>query len=298
MEMIIINFFESLFNIVYQFMDSFSFLILAAMGLAIIFGMMGVINLAHGEFIMLGAYITTFCSLAGIPIPISILLGALGVGIFGYIVDKLVIRHLYGRPLDSVVATWGISLIMGQGMLILMGPSLQGLSTPLGSFSVGGINYSTYRLILTIIACLLIIILYWMFMHTKFGLRSRATMQNEQVARSLGTNTKQMYTMTFVIGSMFAGLTGGLYSFTMTIGPSFGAGFLMESFVTVIVGGANPLIGTVISGGMLGIVHSSLSFIFGTFIGRVGLLIAAILFIRLWPSGFSGLLEKKILRVK
>lgn len=298
MEMIIINFLESFFNIVYQFMDSFSFLILAAMGLAIIFGMMGVINLAHGEFIMLGAYITTFCSLAGIPIPISILLGALGVGIFGYIVDKLVIRHLYGRPLDSVVATWGISLIMGQGMLILMGPSLQGLSTPLGSFSIGGINYSTYRLILTIIACLLIVILYWMFMHTKFGLRSRATMQNEQIAKSLGTNTKQMYTMTFVIGSMFAGLTGGLYSFTMTIGPSFGAGFLMESFVTVIVGGANPLIGTVISGGMLGIVHSSLSFIFGTFIGRVGLLIAAILFIRLWPSGFSGLLEKKILRVK
>lgn len=279
-------------------MDSFSFLILAAMGLAIIFGMLGVINLAHGEFIMLGAYITTYCSLIGIPIAISILLGSFGVGIFGFIVDKVVIRHLYGRPLDSVVATWGISLIMGQGMLIMMGPSLQGLSTPLGSFSVGGINYSTYRLILTIVAVLLIAMLYWVFMHTKFGLRSRATMQNEQIARSLGTNTKQMYTMTFVIGSMLAGLTGGLYSFTMTIGPSFGAGFLMESFVTVIVGGANPLIGTVISGGMLGIVHSSLSYIFGTFIGRVGLLIAAILFIRLWPAGFSGLVEKKILRVK
>ncbi len=279
-------------------MDSFSFLILAAMGLAIIFGMMGVINLAHGEFIMLGAYITTFASLAGIPIPISILLGSLGVGVFGFVIDKTVIRHLYGRPLDSVVATWGISLIMGQGMLILMGPSLQGLSTPLGSISIGGINYSLYRLILTIIAVLLIAFLYWLFMHTKFGLHSRATMQNEQIARSLGTNTKQMYTVTFVIGSMFAGLTGGLYSFTMTIGPSFGSGFLMESFVTVIVGGTNPLIGTVISGGMLGIVHSTLSYIFGTFIGKVGLLIAAILFIRLWPAGFSGLVEKKILRVK
>src|SRR5699024_7932421 len=187
-----------------QFMDSFSFLILAAIGLAIIFGMMGVINLAHGEFIMLGAYITTLTSLAGVPIPIAILLGTLGVGCFGFIIDKFIIRHLYGRPLDSVVATWGISLIMSQGMLIVMGPSLQGLSTPLGTFTVGDINYSTYRLILTIIALFLIILLYLIFMHTNFGLILRVTMQNDQIARRLRTNTDKMYTMTVVIGSIFS----------------------------------------------------------------------------------------------
>ncbi len=288
---------ENLFNIFYQLMDSFSFLILAAIGLAVIFGMMGVINLAHGEFIMLGAYITTLSWLAGVPIPIAILLGSIGVGCFGFIIDRLIIRHLYGRPLDSVVATWGISLVMGQGMLIIMGPSLQGPSTPLGSFTIGDLNYSTYRIILAVIACLLLFLLYWVFTRTKFGLKSRATMQNEEIARSLGTNTKQIYTTTFVIGSMLAGLTGGLYAFTMSIGPTFGSGFLMESFVTVIVGGANPLIGTVMAGGTLGVVHSGLSFVFGTFIGRVGLLIAAILFIRLWPTGFSGLIEKKVIRV-
>src|SRR5699024_5566463 len=296
--MIQINVLENLFNIIYQFMDSFSFLILAAIGLAIIFGLMGVINIAHGEFIMLGAYITTLTSLAGVPIPIASLLGTLGVGSSGIILDEFIISHLYVRLVVSVVATWGISLIMSQGMLSVVGPSLQGLSTPLGTFTVGDINYSTYRLILTIIALFLIILLYWIFMHTNFGLKSRATMQNEQIARSLGTNTDKMYTMTFVIGSMFAGLTGGLYSFTMTIGPTFGTGFLLESFVTVIVGGTNPLIGTILSGGTLGIVHSSLSYVFGTFIGRVGLLIAAILFIRLWPTGFSGLVEKKVLKVK
>jgi len=296
--MVIINFISKIFNILYQFLDSFSFLILAAIGLAIIFGMMGVINLAHGEFIMLGAYITTLSSLAGVPIPLAILVGSIGVGIYGFIVDKLIIRHLYGRPLDSVVATWGISLIMSQGMLIIMGPSLQGLSTPLGSFSVGGINYSTYRLILAITACLLLVLLYWIFMHTRFGLHSRATMQNEEIARSLGVNTNRMYTLTFVLGSMFAGLTGGLFSFTMTIGPTFGAGFLMESFVTVLVGGGNPLIGTVMSGATLGVVHSILSYVFGTFIGRVGLLIGAILFIRLWPTGFSGLIDRMVLKVR
>lgn len=286
------------FNILYQFMDSFAFLILSAIGLAIIFGMMRIINLAHGEFIMLGAYITTLSTAAGIPLPLAIILGSVGVGGFGLIVDRLVIRHLYGRPLDSVVATWGISLIMSQGVLILMGPSLQGMSSPLGSFVVGDISYSWYRLVLVLIACLLLILMYWVFMHTKFGLRSRATMQNEEIASSLGTNTTRMYTVTFIVGSMFAGLAGGLYAPTMSIGPTFGSGFLMESFVTVIVGGANPLIGTVVSGGALGVVNSGLSYVFGTFIGRVGLLIVAILFIRLWPSGFSGLIEKKMMRVK
>src|SRR5699024_1440581 len=121
--MIQINVLENLFNIIYQFMDSFSFLTLAAIGLAIIFGMMGIINLAHGEFIMLGAYITTITAMAGVPLPIAIIVGSISVGVFGFIVDKLIIRHLYGRPLDSVVATWGLSLIMGQGMLVLMGPS-------------------------------------------------------------------------------------------------------------------------------------------------------------------------------
>src|SRR5699024_10579720 len=113
-----------------------------------------------------------------------------------------------------------------------------------------------------------------------------------------GVNTNRMYTLTFVLGSMFAGLTGGLFSFTMTIGPTIGTGFLMESFVTVLVGGANPLIGTVMSGATLGVVHSILSYVFGTFIGRVGLLIGAILFIRLWPTGFSGLIDKMVLKVR
>ncbi len=290
--------FANLFNILYQFLDSFSFLILSAIGLAIIFGMMRIINLAHGEFMMLGAYITSACYLAGIPLLFAIILGAIGVGIFGLIIDRLVICHLYGRPLDSVVATWGISLIMTQGFLILLGATFEGPSTPLGSFVVGDRNYSVYRILLVFIAISLLIFMYWIFMHTKFGLKSRATMQNNEMASSLGTNTKRMNTITFMVGSMFAGLAGGLYAPTMAITPSFGSAFLMESFITVLVGGANPLIGTVVSGGALGVVNSGLSYLYGTFIGRVGLLIVAILFIRLWPFGFSGLIEKKMMRVK
>jgi branched-subunit amino acid ABC-type transport system permease component len=114
------------FNALYQFQVSFSFLILSAIGLAVIFGMMGVINLAHGEFMMLGAYITTIAATHGVPLVVAVLVAALGVGLFGAIVEILVVRRLYGRLLDSVAATWAVGLILSQGMLILTGPSMQG----------------------------------------------------------------------------------------------------------------------------------------------------------------------------
>ncbi|WP_138420471.1 ABC transporter permease subunit [Aquibacillus sediminis] len=286
----------SIFGFIYQYMDNFAFLILAAIGLAVIFGMMGIINLAHGEFIMLGAYITTLATMAGIPLFISIALSALLVGIYGFIIDRLIISKLYGRTLDSVVATWGISMIMAQGMLIIFGPSIQGVGTPLGSLSIGGENYSVYRILLFVIAIAVLGVIYWVFMHTKFGLQSRATMQSQEIARSLGVNTNKVYSLTFMLGAAFAGLTGGLYAPTMAVSPSFGNSFLMQSFVTVIVGGSNPLIGTFLSGGVLGFVNSALNMIWGTFYGRLGLLIVAIIVIRLIPLGFSGLVEKKLMR--
>lgn len=261
------------------------------MGLSIIFGMMGIINLAHGEFIMLGAYITTFFATNGVPLPLAILLGSLGTGVFGFIIDRLIISHLYSRPLDSVVATWGISLVMCQGMRVLFGSSIAGTSTPLGSFTVDGTKYSIYRMVLTVVAILLVVGVYLLFMHTKLGLHARATMQKNEIASSLGVNSNKMYALTFAFGSALAGLCGGLYAPTMSITPDMGSNFMMESFVTVIVGGTNPLVGTVLAGGALGIVRSALESFYGTFVGRIGLLIVAIIFIRLVPKGFSGLAE-------
>jgi branched-subunit amino acid ABC-type transport system permease component len=142
---------------------------------------------------------------------------------------------------------------------------LEGVSTPLGSVSIAGGSYSTYRILLFIIAILVLAAMYWLFMHTKFGLRSRATMQKHEIAKAMGVNTNKVYSLTFMIGAAFAGLTGGLYAPTMAVSPTFGTGFLMPSFVTVIVGGANPLIGTSISGGLLGVVNSLLDAVWGTF---------------------------------
>lgn len=287
---------SALIEIGYHFQDSFAFLVLAAVGLAVIFGMMGVINLAHGEFIMLGAYITVFSARAGVPLFLAMILAALIVGCIGAIVEVLVVRRLYGRLLDTVAATWAIGLMLNQGMLIIAGPSSPGVSTPFGSFAIGNASYSVYRVALGVAAILVIVGLYLLFMKTRFGLDSRATIQNPEVARSLGVDTQRIYTLTFALGSALAGLTGGLYAPTAAIVPQFGASFIVESFVTVIVGGANVLVGMPVAGALLGGINSLLGQTWGTYIARVGLLVATMFVIRVFPTGISGLIDRWRLR--
>jgi urea ABC transporter permease protein UrtB len=283
---------NGVFNALYQFQVSFAFLLLSAIGLAVIFGMMGVINLAHGDFMMLGAYITTIAATQGVPLVLAILIAALGVAAFGAIVEILVVRRLYGRLLDSVAATWAVGLILSQGMLILTGPSMQGVSSPFGSFTVGQTSYSWYRVVLGLIALVLLALLYLLFMNTKFGLRARATIQDPAIARALGVDTPRMYTLTFALGSALAGLAGGLFALTATIVPFFGTNYIVEAFVTVIVGGANALVGTPLAAALLGAINAALGTEYGLYIGRVGLLLTTILIIRVLPDGISGLVER------
>jgi branched-chain amino acid transport system permease protein len=280
-----------LLNLLLQFIDSFGFLVLSAIGLAIIFGMMGVINLAHGEFITVGAYGTALSFNAGLPLPAAMLVGVALTTVFGLILEFTIIRRLYGRLLDSMVATWGISLIMIQGLRIVFGSSLPSIGTPVGSIQYGAFSYSTYRLLLAGASLVLLGLLYWVFTSTEFGTRARATIQDEEMSRALGTDTNRMYLLTFGIGSALAGLTGALYAPTMTIVPGMGSTFLVEAFVTVVVGGASVLVGTTGAGLLLGSINAVFSNLFGTFAGRMALLVTTILVIRALPRGITGLLE-------
>ena len=277
----------------YQFGDAFAFLALSSLGLAIIFGMMGVINLAHGEFIMCGAYLTSAAFRAGLPLPIAILCGALVAGLLGIAMERLIIRHLYGRPLDTIVATWGLSLIATQGALILIGPSFPGIETPLGGITIGDYSYSTYRVVLMAVAVLLICGLYLLFTHTRFGILARATIQRPEMAGALGVNTRLMYSLTFGLGAALAGLTGGLYAPTMTLAPGMGGTFIVDAFVTVVVGGSDVFLGTAPAAGMLGLVKATLTALGGQLFGTIGLLIAVIVVIRVLPQGISGWLLKE-----
>ncbi len=278
-----------IFSFVYQILESCSFLILAAIGMAIIYGMMGITNLAQGEFILIGAYSSSiFVNKLGVPLPVAILGGAAVTGIFGLIVDRVIMRRLYDRPMDSVVITWGISIVLAQACFLVFGPTYTGVSIPLGAISVGGRDYPVYRFLLMIIAALLLAGMYWLFHYTRFGLHSRATMQSRTMANAMGVNANKINALTFMMGSALAGLCGGLYMPTMSLTPNYGQNFLVESFVTVLVGGGEPLTGTILAGGALGSVQGFLSLAFNTYYGKIGILLMAIVFIRILPNGFSG----------
>jgi|TARA_B110000503_G_scaffold97393_1_gene146222 urea ABC transporter permease protein UrtB len=283
-----------LFNIVYQFGDALSFLLLSAIGLAVIFGMMKIINLAHGEFITVGAYGTVVSGkVFSLPLPVAMAFGVLVTIIFGLILEKLIIRHLYGRPLDSVVATWGISLIVSQSFLIIFGPSYEGLQTPMGNFKLGDYSYSEYRVFLIIFSLLLLALLYILFMKTSFGTLARATIEKPEMASAMGVNVNNVYSATFAIGAGLAGVTGALYAPTMTIVPSIGQAFIVSAFITVVTAGASPFIGLVPAAAFLSTIQTSVTFFYKTTIGIVALLSSVILIIRFLPKGFSGLMERK-----
>ncbi len=277
-----------LLNFGFEFVEIFAFIVLATVGLAVIFGMMGIINLAHGEFILVGAYATTFTFAAGLPLPLAMLTGVVLTAVYGLVLERLIIRHLYGRLLDSMVVTWGISLVMIQLTRIVFGNTAPGIGIPFGQLPV--VDGPVYYLVLAVVAVGVLGGLYALFMWTDFGIRARATMQDEATARSMGVDTDRMYMTTFAVGSGLAGLAGALYAPVMTITPEYGTGFLVEAFVAVVVGGASVLVGTVLASGLLGTVNAAVTNVAGTFMGQVAMLIAAIIAIRLMPDGITGLL--------
>ena len=285
--------FAEIFSFAYQFADVFAFLILAAAGLAIVFGMMGVINMAHGEFIMCGAYVTVGLVHAGLPLVLAQLLGTAAAGLVGVAVEWTIVRKLYKRPLDSLLATWGLSLIVTQGMLLIFGSSLAGIGTPQGSFSIGTYTFSTYRLVLFGCALAVLAVIYVVFMRTRFGIHARATMQNASIAQATGVRVGRVYALSFGLGAALAGFCGAMYAPTMTLMPTMGAAFLIESFVTVVVGGANVLLGTAPAGMLLAVVRTALNGWGGQIIGQIGMLLAVIVVIRLLPEGLSGWLARR-----
>jgi len=275
-------------NLFFQFLDSFAFIVLSAIGLAIIFGMMDVINLAHGEFIMIGAYGTTLAANAGLPLPVAIAIGVVVTMVVGLILERTIIKRLYERPLDSMVATWAVGLALTQGARIAFGNSLSSIGVPFGAITYGEFSYSMYRVLLSGVAALVLVGAYLVFTRTEFGVRARATIQDADTAQAMGVETDRMYTTTFVIGSALAGLTGALYAPTMAIVPGMGSSFLVEAFVAVVTGGSSVLLGTTLAGGTLGSINALFSNLYGTFMGKIALLFVAVLILRFLPGGLSG----------
>lgn len=283
---------EQVFSFFYQYADNAALLILASVGLILIFGMMGVINMAHGELMMIGAYITAYTYHLGVPIPIAVLLAGLGAAVAGIVLERLIIRRFYGQLLSSLVVTWGLSLIISQGFLVIFGPSILNIPTPLGSFQVGGLSFGWYRLVLFIVSLLLVAGVWAMFTRTAFGRRARATMERPDMAEALGIDTRFVYSATFGFGSALAGIAGGMFAMTSTISPFFGVNYTPLAFITVVVGGGtSALLGLLSSVVYLSGIQTITVNLFNQYVGYVSIMAAAILALVLFPNGISSYLE-------
>ncbi len=291
--------FASAFGYIYQYLDNIGFLILAASGLIIIFGMMGVINMAHGELMMIGAYITAFAYYAGVPAPLAILLAGVGSGIAGIIMERLVIRYFYKQLLSSLVVTWGISLMLSQGFLLIFGPSILNMPTPFGNFPIDEQTFGIYRLVLFGISVAMIAGVWAIFTYSRFGTHARATMEDPGMADALGVNTRNVYALTFGLGSAMGGIAGGMFAMTATISPIFGINYTPLAFITVVVGGgANVITGLLASVLALAGVQTAVNNLVNVYVGYLGMMGTALVILLVLPRGISEYLERRKIRTE
>jgi branched-chain amino acid transport system permease protein len=272
-----------------QIVDSVALLALICSGLAVIFGMMRVINLAHGEFIMLGGFAAIFGVHAGLGVwPAILVFAPLATGLVGLIVERLIIRRLYGRMVDTMLATWGLSLFLVGTATMVFGNRVEGIAAPLGGFSIGIYSISVYDQFVVGLTLAIFAAGYAILRTTRAGLVARATMQNAEMAASLGVNQDRVYAFTFMIGSALSGLAGAVVAPLAGVVPTMGAAYVAKAFITVITGGASILVGTGASAILLGTIGTLTTFATTPVVGDVALLFAAIICLRLLPTGLTG----------
>jgi urea transport system permease protein len=282
----------------YYGLSASSVLLLAAIGLAITFGVMGVINMAHGEMAMLGAYVTFMLqsvlppalqpwSLA-LAIPAAFIVsGAVGAGL-----ERLVIRRLYSRPLETLLATWGISLILQQGVRTLFGANNREVTTPdfmSGGFDLYGLSITYNRLWIIALAVAVFVGIQAILRLTSFGLQMRAVTQNRRMAAAMGISTSLVDTAAFALGSGVAGIAGVALSQIDNVSPNLGQGYIIDSFMVVVFGGVGNLWGTAFGALLIGLANKLLEPLIGAVQGQIVLLVFIILFIQRRPRGLFAL---------
>ncbi|MFM1991742.1 MAG: hypothetical protein RJA99_4699 [Pseudomonadota bacterium] len=275
--------------VVLEILYMIAFLALASAGLAVVFGMMRVINLAHGEFVMLGGYTTLACVQAGVNVYVAMLIIApIVVGIIGLVIERLVIRHLYGRMIDTMLATWGLSLLLVGIVTLIFGSSAVGVPTPIPGYTLGAYQMGGYNLFIIALAAVVMVGMWVVLRHTRLGLVARGAMQNPEVASALGYDPKKVYMTTFAVGAALAGLAGGALAPLTGLLPSSGGAYIAKTFITVITGGAAVLSGTLTAATMFGFVNQVVSFASTPVIGEIAMLALAIVLLRLMPQGITG----------
>ena len=278
-----------------------SVLLLAAIGLAITFGVMGVINMAHGEMVMLGAY-TTFVvqevirtrnpGLFDYSLLIAVPLAFLVSGAVGVLIERTIIRFLYGRPLETLLATWGLSLVLQQAVRTMFGPTNREVGNPSwmsGAFELGQMTITYNRMWILCFTLAVFAVLLAMLRFTALGLQMRAVTQNRRMAAAMGIATSRVDALTFGLGSGIAGIAGVALSQIDNVSPNLGQGYIIDSFMVVVFGGVGNLWGTLVGAFTLGIANKFLEPVAGAVLGKIAILVLIILFIQKRPRGLFAL---------
>ncbi|EJT04598.1 urea ABC transporter permease subunit UrtB [Rhizobium sp. CCGE 510] len=278
-----------------------SVLLLAAIGLAITFGVMGVINMAHGEMVMIGAYTTyvvqeyitsTFPGVADYSLAFAVPAAFVFTGFVGLVIERAVIRYLYGRPLETLLATWGVSLILQQAVRSIFGPTNREVRNPTwmsGVFDLGGLSITWNRLWIIVFSMVVFVTLLLLLKRSAFGLQMRAVTQNRRMASSMGIRTGWVDAFTFALGSGIAGIAGVALSQIDNVSPNLGQSYIIDSFMVVVFGGVGNLWGTLVGALSLGVVNKFLEPFAGAVLGKILVLVLIILFIQKRPRGLFAL---------
>lgn len=261
-------------------------LALTTLGLAIVFGLLGVMNMAHGEFVMLGAYSVVTVQKLGLPLVAAVPLAVVVCGTLGYVVERWLIRPLYSRPFDTLLATWALAMLLRKLVEAVFGREYRNVESSLTEpMMVFGSQYPAYRLALITLAVVVMAGLFLWYRRSAAGLRVRAMTANPVLAQALGINTRRLASQAFVIGVVFAGLSGVLLAPLIRIEPGIGVDYLLDAFFVLVVGGLGTLGGMFGGVGIIGGSQAIVSSVAGQTSGYAVVLMLSILFLWLKPNG-------------
>ena len=282
-----------------------SILLLVALGLAITYGAMGVINMAHGEMVMVGAYVTVLSGIwLGTNIFVAIPLAFIVTALLGLLIERVVVRRLYGRLLDTLLATWGIAILIQQavrlefGLSFLgihiqgLGPGLQNVSVPAilqGTFSIAGADINRYRSFIILVTAILALATWFIIYPTSIGTPVRAIIRNPKMAAACGIDVTRVNALTFAFGSGLAGVAGVMMSGFKTVFPDMGTPMVVDGFLVVVMGGVGSLLGSVLSAGILGEINGLVAAATNDILARAVVFGVVIAIIVLKPKGLFAL---------
>jgi urea transport system permease protein len=276
-------------SVVTQFFNTLSFIAiysLIGIGLAVMLSMMGVINLAHGEFLMLGAYVAWLSNLFLHNFWLGVILAVIVVGLFSLIVECTVIRALYKRPLDTILATWGVGIVLRELTRLVFGKSYKFIEVPIsGSVTFLGIEYSAYRLFIIALTVGVLLGVVLFFHKTEYGVQARAIMANKEMSRALGINTRRVNQLVFALGASLAALAGAILAPIYTAGPYMGLQWLVGAFFVVVIGGVSSILGPIGGATVMGGSRGAVEYFLNPVVTQVIVLVIAIIVVRLRPRG-------------